>query len=344
MPSRLLPSGKQTRWQTRNPLPYTCSVSERRSRLAIQISRGGSWVIRSATLFEVDKPILKPHSMMDNKKNTYQNGFRRLGANPPSAEDSEHAYPPHEWGTPAMRGENREGTIHLRAVRDSEGLIVISCCAECGGRHETLLPFATSRGLVTPEALASMPLVCSTTREFIESHRCPAAGYREGPKMRALIQSVLNRAKRTLRKGRQLAPSLWLLTSGGSLRVDLKPVYTIEDQDQRRIALARFKLAARQEVRSRGLAMKAAVAISEGWKAPEEDGIPSLSKRRQETALLVVSTAEYGFAKNYPIKRDSGIPDLGPGTLGEPFEHSLVESRLVDGLFGDSAPPALDRT
>lgn len=220
-----------------------------------------------------------------------------------------------------------EGFDHLRArwLHVPEGVLVVVLCRHCSARREILADLrqtppeeqeAVLRGIGQTPSLAA----------WGEHHvQCvsEAAPVEIAPEVRRRRTELLARARRHLRRGRPVTPVLHLLLSNRKWMAVLPHLPATDGE--RRIAVQTLHLFLRDMLRDNGVEVLAAVLIAEMWvwKEPAE-----------EVLGAVVTTRTGGEVAYYPIRRASGIPEVGPGTLGPACSSALTEHyRLLEGLL-----------
>lgn len=94
--------------------------------------------------------------------------------------------------------------------------------------------------------------------------------------------------------------------------------------------------AVRRYLRGLDLRGSAVFLVSEAWSSPMDEYGAGVDRavERDEALVACVVTSRFGRIGVAEIRRDSGVPDSGPGVVGEFAWETFAESApLTDGIF-----------
>jgi hypothetical protein len=258
----------------------------------------------------------------------------------PAAEHS--AYPIRDLGSSGSPKGERPEHIKVEVLRAPEGPILVCRCERCGAHKERLIDLRPTHAMSRDEKDAYLDrgprqLFGTVPAAWVASH----AGCASSPKVhkieggvRALAQQVIAVTQKALEGEGRIMPMLAVLTGPQRAVITHLPD-SMQDalgsaSEEWPSLRAQWHYALREAVRAEapGLAEPVgALAVVEGWRYV--NGI------RTEVVGLLALTREAAFKAVLPVQRDSGVPEVGPGTIpGAPeWQPYVGEARILDGIL-----------
>jgi hypothetical protein len=273
-------------------------------------------------------------------------------------EEADAIFSRERWNTECFAIGKDGHHVAISLLRVPEGMAACALCNICGGRREHLLDFRDAILDGPDRSPASMEAQTQAlARDLIASFAALHEGCATTPLTHApvrvaeqMIASALVDARGRLQRDHGVPPRFYLFTDQGQLTFPAPdfPESSLNDGDDRRIAIATFHYTVRELVRARGMRTSAVVMISEAWlteMAQPVDGVlptPSSVRAapRTEALIITVVTPSYGSLGIAKIYRRGTRVGVGPGSIGSiQWRPMNGHSGMMDGLLATTDHP-----
>lgn len=263
---------------------------------------------------------------------------------------------PEQWGL-SFEGRTNDAPghaypSHITTARTCtvEGVLAVSRCVACAGRHQLLLDFRGLSDLERDEmdrAIASIEANAEITiGQWAAVHtQCSIVPrqHEACAEVELVLQTEHATAVADLRAAEPLANELLVLMDDRSIfclpLVEVSPITNGDSRRELAMVIHSFHATIREHTRLTGTRPLAAVFVGDAWPSmlTGHGGGRNQAAGQPEFLTVMAATPEAVMLGVAPITRASGTPRIGPGEVGRlTFDLARTASPITDGLFASS--------